>query len=274
MNTRNIEFDSLSHIFSHSQISTFKSCPQQYKIVYLDGTRKSKESIEAFMGKRVHETLEWLYEEENRFRPFVTFDRLCQIYDEYWVDKWHREIYIADPFRGSDFYYSIGKRCLANYYNLYGPTFNQSVQATEVNLNFKIGEYNFRGIIDRLDSAEPGVWVVHDYKTSKRAKTDRQAANDMQLALYQIAVEQNYGPVNEISLKWHFLRHGVEVNVKHSKEQIDKLKSKLIKMASKISGAMDDENNFIPKESILCNWCYLWEECTAKVGANPVRRAD
>ena len=37
---------------------------------------------------------------------------------------------------------------------------------------------------------------------------------------------------------------------------------------------MDDENNFLPKETILCNWCYLWEECTAKVGPNPVKRAD
>jgi len=25
---------------------------------------------------------------------------------------------------------------------------------------------------------------------------------------------------------------------------------------------------------MLCNWCYLWEECTAKVGPNPIRRAD
>ena len=37
---------------------------------------------------------------------------------------------------------------------------------------------------------------------------------------------------------------------------------------------MEDENNFLPKESILCHWCYLWEECTAKIGPNPVRRAD
>ena len=40
------------------------------------------------------------------------------------------------------------------------------------------------------------------------------------------------------------------------------------------NGYLDDENNFIPKESLLCNWCYLWEECTAKVGPNPVKRAD
>jgi hypothetical protein len=45
-------------------------------------------------------------------------------------------------------------------------------------------------------------------------------------------------------------------------------------MVDKIIDCMEDKNNFLPKESILCNWCYLWEECTAKVGPNPVKRAD
>ena len=47
--------------FSYSQLNTFKTCPQQYKIIYMDGLRKEHESIEAFMGKRVHGVMEWLY---------------------------------------------------------------------------------------------------------------------------------------------------------------------------------------------------------------------
>ena len=47
--------------FSYSQLNTFSTCPQKYKIIYLDGIRKMDESIEAFVGKRVHGVLEWLY---------------------------------------------------------------------------------------------------------------------------------------------------------------------------------------------------------------------
>ncbi len=263
-----------SNTFSYSQLSSFKNCPQQYKITYLDGVRKSNESIEAFMGKRVHEVLEWLYSEENRLKPFIAFDGLCQTFDNLWVDHWHKEIHIADTRKNSDFYYSIGKRCLSNYYSRYGPTFDQRVEDTEVDLKFTIGEHNFRGIIDRLDQPERGKWIVHDYKTSKRPKTERQAMNDIQLALYQIAVEQNFGPVDELSLTWQFLRIGSEVTILHTPEQLEILKKKLIKMVDKIYNCLDNENNFIPKESILCHWCYLWEECTAKVGPNPVKRAD
>ena len=55
--------------FSYSQLNTFKICPQQYKIIYINGVRKVDESIEAFMGKRVHEVLEWLYSELNIHPP-------------------------------------------------------------------------------------------------------------------------------------------------------------------------------------------------------------
>ena len=264
----------IRNTFSYSQLNTFKTCPQKYKIIYLDGVRKKHESIEAFMGKRVHGVLEWLYIRENMEKPYMTFDRLCQTYDDQWAAEWHSNIYIADARKKSELYYSIGKRCLSNYYSRYGPTFDQRVEDTEVELKFSIGDYTFRGIIDRLDHPKPGKWVVHDYKTSKNPKSERQAMNDIQLALYHIAVEQNYGQVNDISLTWHFLRMGSEVTVLHTRDQLEKLRNKLIQMVEKIIQFRDNENNFLPKETMLCNWCYLWEECTAKVGPNPVNRAD
>ena len=260
--------------FSYSQLNTFKSCPQKYQITYLNGIRKSHESIEAFVGKRVHGVLEWLYNKENLKKPYITFDGLCKTYDDQWKEKWHQDIYIADRQKSSDTYYSIGKRCLSNYYTRYGPTFDQKVKSTELELLFSIGGYEFKGIIDRLDHPSSGKWVVNDYKTSKNQKTKRQAMNDIQLALYHIAVEQNYEEVKEVSLKWHFLRHGSEVTFCHTSEQLDKLRIKIIHMVENITSSLHDMNNFLPKETMLCNWCYLWEECTAKIGPNPVRRAD
>ena len=78
-----------SNNFSYSQLNTFKTCPQQYKLIYIDNIRKKHESIEGFMGKRVHEVMEWLYNFENREKPYITFDRLCQKYDEQWIANWH-----------------------------------------------------------------------------------------------------------------------------------------------------------------------------------------
>ena len=82
-------------IFSYSQLSTFKNCKEQYKIVYINGLRKKDESIEAFMGKCVHGTLEWLYKKENLRKPYITFDKICETYDNIWKNSWHKNIFIV-----------------------------------------------------------------------------------------------------------------------------------------------------------------------------------
>ena len=113
--------------FSHSGLSSYEKCPAQFRIRYIDRVAKQDEGIEAFMGKLVHEVLEWLYNRENMEKSYITFDRLCQVYDEQWITKWHNNIYIADTRKKSAFYYSIGKQCLSNYYSRYGPTFDQQI---------------------------------------------------------------------------------------------------------------------------------------------------
>jgi len=53
----------LNRFFSHSSLSTFEQCPARFKFIYLDRIRKPFEGIESFVGRRVHETLEFLYQE-------------------------------------------------------------------------------------------------------------------------------------------------------------------------------------------------------------------
>ena len=80
--------------FSYSKINTYKTCPQRFKINYLDKTYKPHESIEAFMGKRVHEVLEWLYNEREYIGTFCTIDHLLDKYNQLWNEKWHQNIQI------------------------------------------------------------------------------------------------------------------------------------------------------------------------------------
>jgi len=48
--------------FSHSKLQTYERCPLQYKLQYLIKLKtESETTVEAFMGSRVHDTLELLY---------------------------------------------------------------------------------------------------------------------------------------------------------------------------------------------------------------------
>ena len=51
--------------YSHSKLATYENCPQQYKLKYIDRIElpEAGEGIEAFLGSRVHETLEKLHKE-------------------------------------------------------------------------------------------------------------------------------------------------------------------------------------------------------------------
>ena len=55
--------------FSYSSLESFNKCPSQFSFRYIDKIKSNDESIEAFMGKRVHEALEYLYNEvlQNHF---------------------------------------------------------------------------------------------------------------------------------------------------------------------------------------------------------------
>lgn len=48
--------------FSHSRLSSFESCPQKFHYRYVQKLPAESEGIEAFVGKRVHEILERLYQ--------------------------------------------------------------------------------------------------------------------------------------------------------------------------------------------------------------------
>lgn len=52
-------------VYSNSKLSTYENCPQQYKLTYIDRVEvhEGEEGIEAFLGNRVHETLEKLYKD-------------------------------------------------------------------------------------------------------------------------------------------------------------------------------------------------------------------
>ena len=261
--------------FSYSKINTYKSCPQKYKIVYLDKIRKKNESIEAFMGKRVHEVLEWLYSDKNRKKKLILFDTLMNKYKQLWNDKWHQNIFIARCKYNRENYnkntlYEIGIDCLSNYYRLFNKNgyFNQNVEDVELSFETKIENYLFKGFIDRVDIKDDVIDII-DYKTGKNKRTYYQAKNDFQLAIYGLAAKQIFKKYKKIKLTFYNLRESKKEDMITS---IDYDAKKLEQLEFQIKKKIFDINNdkeYIAKESLLCEWCYLWEECEIKSTGNP-----
>ena len=272
--------------FSYSRINTYKSCPQRYKINYIDKVYKNSESIEAFMGKRVHEVIEWLSNKNKELGGFCTVDFLLDKYNIIWEESWHDNIYLAQQKyriikkknrkfkdyisldRNKQIFKDIGAKCLVNYYKRYIKGFNKHTIGVELKHSIKINGIDYNCIIDRLDKEEKGVYVIYDYKTGKKPISFIKAVNDLQLSLYQLAIENYYKDCKRVILKWYYLRTDEIVSIEHEREKIAELKNKIIDLTLKIN----DDKSFEAKKSILCNWCYFWEECEVMSTNNPAKR--
>ncbi|MBC8467682.1 MAG: PD-(D/E)XK nuclease family protein [Candidatus Marinimicrobia bacterium] len=256
--------------FSHSGIQSYKKCPAQFKFRYIDKIYKKDEGVEAFLGKRVHESIEYLYNQViSGVVPLV--DEILKVHRSLWKEKWHDRVAIVYQNKTARDYFYLGEECIARFYRQNHP-FKQKVIANEHEMVFLLDNdenYRIKGIVDRIDHDGDGNWEIHDYKTGKRALSQKAADKDHQLALYQIGLMSEIDNIKSVKLVWHFIQHGIKVESTRTSKDIKKVIAETKSSIDDIRQKVKNGGDFPPKTTMLCNWCYYWEECPAQYGTNP-----
>jgi len=247
-------------VYSHSRLSCFEQCPQKYKLNYIDKVETEfEESIEAFMGVRVHETLEKLYR-DLMFQKENPIENLLSFLNDEWEKNWSDSIIIVKKQYGPENYIKMAQKFVTDYYNRYDP-FNQGkIISLEDRISINLdesGDYQLQGFIDRLTEIDDGFYEIHDYKTNSRLPLPEYIKNDRQLALYSLGVREKYPDVKDVKLIWHFLAFNKEINSTRTDEELEQLKSETIDLINKI----ESEEQFPTNTSGLCGWCEFQEIC-------------
>ena len=194
--------------FSPSSLSCFENCPKQYYFRYVEPIDVEHEGIEAFVGKRVHEVLERLYDFAGK-GMLPTLARVIWRYHENFRAQFDAaRVRIVREGTGRDWYRDAGARGLENYYRRNYPFDGDETLGLEKKIHFHLdpgGRYALRGIIDRLVRAKDGALEIHDFKTGRRVPSQDELDRDRQLALYEIGMRAALREEGEVRLVWHYL---------------------------------------------------------------------
>jgi len=247
-------------IYSHSRLNTFEQCRLKFKYRYIDKIITIEKSIESFLGKIIHNTLEWLYNKVKE-KKIPSIDEVITYYSNNWEENYKPTIKIVKKEFTTKDYFNKGVQFLLGYYMKHKP-FNDNTLEVEkrimINLDEK-GEYKLQGFIDRLvHNLEKDEFEIHDYKTGNSLPTQEKIESDKQLALYSIAIKELFGKDKEVLLIWHYLAHNQKIVSKRTNEQLQQLKKEIIELIKEIELTTE----FPPKKSILCNWCEYKSMCS------------
>ena len=247
-------------IFSHSRLSSFEDCPRKFQYRYVLKLPSETESIEGFMGKRVHEVLERLY----RFTDEGRIPALARVLDRFRI--WWDEHFDAGRVRivreglDADHYRRVGERCLTAYYRRNYPFDANETLAVEERVLFALDDarrYRLQGFVDRVVRARDGALEIHDYKTSARLPRQAQLDADRQLALYQLGLAERYGDGRPVRLVWHYLAHDRVCTSQRTPEQLQALRAETMELIDRIRA----ERDFEPQPGPLCRWCEFADRC-------------
>lgn len=252
--------------YSHSRISQFENCPLAFKFHYIDGIKSDVEGVEAFMGSRVHDTLEHLYKGV-KVTNVYSKEELLEYFEADWEKNWHDGITIVRRENKPENYFELGKKCISMYYDRHHPFDRMKTVATEMRVNLKLAEHNITGFIDRLDM-EGDDFEIHDYKTSNSLPEQKKLDQDRQLALYEIAVRDKWPTAKNVTLVWHFLQFDKAMRSTRTPEQLNQLKVDTVRVIDDIEAAKD----FPAKETTLCSWCGYQDICPKHKHAHKVER--
>jgi putative RecB family exonuclease len=179
---------------SYSQISLYQSCPLCYKLQYIDGLETKDKGYFSF-GTTIHKCAEYFF--KVKVPPPPSLDKLLKFYEDNWLSAGYESAEEEASFK------AYGRELLARFWELHQPDFHMPI-AVEWMFNIDVEGVKLRGFIDRIDKLDSGGLAIVDYKTDRELFTNDYLSQNLQLTLYQMAVEQSWFlPVERLTL-YHF----------------------------------------------------------------------
>lgn len=228
---------------SASRKKTYDQCPRRYYYEYLQ--KLPRQEWEHFdLGTMVHGVLERFHSVYRGGKIEVNLKKLMKESfqsQRVEMDKDHslsQQVLLDARDMLQSYLDSIGENGLDS-------TVIALEQGFEIFLDDK---YALRGVVDRLDVDSDGIFHIRDYKTNKSHKY----MEPFQLRAYGLYLLDQHPEVDKFRGSYIMLRFGgMPISYDFNAADVDKERKSLIACADRIM----EEERWIAKPGILCDWC-------------------
>jgi putative RecB family exonuclease len=243
---------------SWSRLSMFQTCPQQYKLSYIDKLKGEVNPL-TIVGRVCHDAI-------GRYNNHCIKNKLTSDFEKWKEFAWQ----------------AIEKSNLP-------PELNQEIfmlmeqyaQTHEVDLDSVVGAeekmaLNKKG--DLVDWLAPDVWMrvildylqisgnvakITDYKTTWAMKSD-----PFQLMIYAWAVKKVYPHVTDFQIEIDYIRHEFQATEYFEEDDMADIERAILAKTN----AIENEVKFEPSVGIACSYCPVWYACPAMKTMGEQRR--
>lgn len=241
---------------SFSRVSTYRTCPAQFRYGYVDGI-PSEPSPHLSFGSSIHAALERFYDRKLPDPP--SEDELL----EYLYEAWDSAGFVDMDRDEQLSWYRHGQQVLRRFHRREAADYRLPA---DVEKWFELPFDDVAlvvGSIDRVDVDEDGALEIVDYKTSKRVKDRDRVRGSMQLAIYAMACEHLYGRL-PTAVTLDFVVPGVQVRVPTEDMDLDAAREAVVEVAAAVRA-----ERYEPTPNRLCGWCDYRAICPAWEGDGP-----
>lgn len=228
----------------YSQLTTYLTCPEKYKLQYIDKLEPKEKYLDLEFGTTIHKAIECAFEDLDPVEVFTNEWEKLQ-----GVEMARRKYtYWQYSDMGIAFMQNFKSRHLKHYVKLH----------TEMAFEFEYNSVKFTGTIDGVFDYKGALSVV-DWKTSERIYKNTKIQSNLQLYIYAYATYLKLGKIPENIMYPVFVKNeSPRIQTLIEKINLDKIK-KHLDNACKISELALSGVTF--KNFNSCEHCEFTEAC-------------